>query len=570
MESELQYKFLPKDRSYSEWEFLDTTYFKPVQLEIDPIKEKLLPNDIIALEKGIVKKIHSTIFCQGSIPGVLILEGNKTYGKVKNRHYYKCIPDDIRIPSILVPYEIKHMGFSKSFKNKYVIFDIVNWENKHIVGILKNTIGDVDEMHNFYEYQLYCKSLNASIQKFNKDTLKKTSNLQVDLFEDILQKYPTIENRLDVEIISIDPEESVDLDDAMSVQKIDDHNKLLSIYISNVSIWMDYFQLWESFSRRISTIYLPDKKRPMLPTLLSDSLCSLLEGKRRFAFCMDVLIKDNEVKDISFKNTMIKVKRNYRYEQKELLYNKTYNSILSLVLDLNSKYNLMNHINNSHDLVNYLMLFMNYECAKNLIEFQQGIFRSAILKPSPKIPSELDEDIVRFIKVFNNTLGQYINASDIKELKEIRHDLLNFDSYIHITSPIRRLVDLLNMIKFQKLNNIIQLSDQSEVFYNNWLKDLDYINITMRTIRKVQIDCNLLNLFITNPELMEDSYKGCVFHKIERNDGLFQYNVYIPKLNVLGRITTRENYIDYNCKQVKLFLFNDEAKFKKKIRLQIL
>lgn len=570
MDKELQYKFSPKDRSYSECEYLDTTYFKPVVLEIDPIKEKLLPNDIISIENGVIKKVHSTIFCQGNIPGVLILEGNKTYGKVKNRHYYKCIPDDIRIPSILVPYEIKHMGFSKSFKNKYVIFDIENWDHKHPVGKLRNTIGDVDEVNNFYEYQLYCKSLNASIQKFNKDTLKKTTNLRTDLFEDILHKYPSIEKRLDAEIISIDPLESVDLDDAMSLQKINDHTKMLSIYISNVSIWMDYFQLWESFSRRISTIYLPDKKRPMLPTILSDSLCSLLEGKRRFAFCMDVLIENNEVKDISFKNTLIIVKKNFRYEEKELIYNKTYNSILSLVLDIKGKYNLMNNINNSHDLVNYLMLFMNYECAKNLIEFQEGIFRSAILKPSPKIPSELDEDIVRFIKVFNNTLGQYINANDIKELKDIRHDLLNFDSYIHITSPIRRLVDLLNMIKFQKLNNIIQLTEQSDVFYNDWLKDLEYINITMRTIRKVQIDCNLLNLFITNPDLMEDSYKGCVFHKIERNDGLFQYNVYIPKLNVLGRITTRENYTDYQCKQVKLYLFNDEAKFKKKIRLQIL
>ena len=35
--------------------------------------------------------------------------------------------------------------------------------------------------------------------------------------------------------------------------------------------------LWRSFTKRVSTIYLPDKKRPMLPTILSDCLCSLQE-----------------------------------------------------------------------------------------------------------------------------------------------------------------------------------------------------------------------------------------------------------------------------------------------------
>jgi exoribonuclease R len=63
---------------------------------------------------------------------------------------------------------------------------------------------------------------------------------------------------------------------------------------------MDVLNLWDSFSRRISTIYLPDKKRPMLPTILSDCLCSLQENVRRVAFVMDVFIKENEIIDIKF------------------------------------------------------------------------------------------------------------------------------------------------------------------------------------------------------------------------------------------------------------------------------
>ena len=35
---------------------------------------------------------------------------------------------------------------------------------------------------------------------------------------------------------------------------------ILRIYISNVSIWLDYLNLWNIFSDRVSTIYFPDKK----------------------------------------------------------------------------------------------------------------------------------------------------------------------------------------------------------------------------------------------------------------------------------------------------------------------
>ena len=78
-------------------------------------------------------------------------------------------------------------------------------------------------------------------------------------------------------IFSIDPLKSRDFDDAFDIEKIDDENTRISVYISNVSFWMDAMDLWESFSNRISTIYLPDRKRPMLPTVLSDALCSLTQ-----------------------------------------------------------------------------------------------------------------------------------------------------------------------------------------------------------------------------------------------------------------------------------------------------
>ena len=59
--------------------------------------------------------------------------------------------------------------------------------------------------------------------------------------------------------------------------------------------------LWESFTRRVSTIYLPDRKRPMLPTILSDGVCSLVEERKRFALTMDIIIDKNTNEILDFK-----------------------------------------------------------------------------------------------------------------------------------------------------------------------------------------------------------------------------------------------------------------------------
>ena len=68
--------------------------------------------------------------------------------------------------------------------------------------------------------------------------------------------------------------------------------------------------LWDSFSDRISTIYLPDRKRPMLPTVLSDALCSLQEGRWRFALALNIYIdEDGKIYDTEYTNTCIKVKK---------------------------------------------------------------------------------------------------------------------------------------------------------------------------------------------------------------------------------------------------------------------
>jgi exoribonuclease R len=231
----------------------------------------------------------------------------------------------MRIPPFLIPYEIKHVGFSKVFTNIYVTFKFVDWNEKHPHGLITQSIGEVDVLDNYYEYQLYCKSLHASIQKFQKETTKALQQSSHDeLIQNIRVKYPGIEDRTNQEwhILTIDPAKSMDFDDAFSIKEVDEIQQL-SIYISNVTIWMEVLHLWDSFSRRISTIYLPDRKRPMLPTILSDCLCSLQEKNVRIALVMDIFVRKNTdiILDVKYSNCFIKVFKNYVYEESSLLKN---------------------------------------------------------------------------------------------------------------------------------------------------------------------------------------------------------------------------------------------------------
>ena len=382
-------------------------------------------------------------------------------------------------------------------------------------------------------------------------------------------KYPDIQDRTNSDywhIITIDPPKSLDYDDGFSIVDIGDGIQQLSIYISNVTIWMDTLNLWESFSKRISTIYLPDKKRPMLPTILSDCLCSLQENVTRVAFVVDVFIKDNMILNMQFSNCLIKVYKNYCYEEPKLLADPKYHIILDAVRELSIKNSYIDKVRNSHDVVCYLMIFMNYHCAKELIQFKTGVFRSTIIKKEINIPVHIPEETAKFIKIWNSGSGQYMDGS---EIINTRHELLDMDAYIHITSPIRRLVDLLNMIKFQQVKKVAKLSENSNLFYEKWLNDLEFINLTMRSIRKVQCDCTLLDLCSNNPEILEKEYDGYLFDKICRNDGLFQFIVFLPELKLTSRITCRENCENFECKKFTLFLFHNEEKFKKKIRLHL-
>lgn len=584
------YQIKIDNRNYETWQLYNATTKEPIQIDdLNPINHKLLNDDVFIYNKGKVEIVKSSIRSHENIAAVLILDNNKTYGREnkkseinpslkEGRLLYKCVPNNPSIPVFLVPFEIKQMGFSKVFNNLYVTIRFNHWLEKHPRAILSQTIGPVDIIENFYEYQLYCKNLNISIQQFNKNTtnsIKQKAHIHDSFITEICKQYPNIEDRTTWKTFTIDPNGSQDFDDGFSIKSTNSEKTLLSIYISNVSIWLECLNLWSVFSERISTIYLPYRKIPMVPNILSDCLCSLQSNARRFAFTMDIII-DSEfnIISINYTNSLIKVFKNFCYEEPSLLNDPDYNHLFKTTTLLSNKYKYVN-IHDSHDLVSYLMIFMNHHCAKDLLKNKNGVFRavSSNKEQACSLPPSLPNDVRQFLKIFSSVSGQYITLETCHQedsLQLCRHETLELDAYVHITSPIRRIVDLLNMIQFQINNQLISLSDDAIQFYSTWISKIEYINTTMRSIRQVQNDCNLLELCSHNKDVIDKIYDGYCFDKSVTTNNLFQYMVFLPELRISSRIIVFHDFDNYTQHKFKLFLFNDEEKFKKKIRLQII
>ncbi|XP_050905089.1 DIS3-like exonuclease 2 isoform X2 [Lathyrus oleraceus] len=108
-------------------------------------------------------------------------------------------------------------------------------------------------------------------------------------------------------IFTIDPSTATDLDDALSIEKLCNGNYRVGIHIADAS----YFVLPDTFLDgqarfRSTSVYMLQKKIPMLPALISENIGSLIPGVDRLAFSMllDVNV-DGDVVDRWIGRTVI-------------------------------------------------------------------------------------------------------------------------------------------------------------------------------------------------------------------------------------------------------------------------
>ena len=115
----MTYEFSVDDRYYQEWKVRDTATLQIIEKNIDPLTAKLFNGDEFSIGNTCMVH-HSKVRQMSYIPGVLVLENNKTYGRWKrDKFLYQCIPDDRQLPIFLIPYKVK-VEFTKKAVNKYI------------------------------------------------------------------------------------------------------------------------------------------------------------------------------------------------------------------------------------------------------------------------------------------------------------------------------------------------------------------------------------------------------------------------------------------------------------------
>jgi exoribonuclease R len=508
----------------------------------------LFSRDTFFYEAGVFTLDRSPIRAGETIAGVLILEQNKTFGRTKNkkRRLYRCIPNNRELPAFLVPYD-PSVSFSKIQKNKYVTFVFDQWENTHPQGLLTNVIGDVDVLENYYEYQMFSKGLHTSMKDFTQKIRDAFRNTCVEAWvEKMREKYSLDDRRHRTDIFSIDGENCQDIDDAVSIRETGENTYTVSVYIANVALWIEVLDAWSLLTDRVSTIYLPHQKYGMLPNLLSDDVCSLREGRDRVAFAVDIVVSatDGCILSTSFHNVLIRVSKNYVYEESALRDNPVYTRLYELTGKISV-------IHTSAELISFWMVKTNTVCGEHMKMNEVGIFRATEKNDTIHPHALIQEEWAGYS-------GRYVLYS-----KEVVHEVMKITHYIHITSPIRRLVDLLNQVELIRLSLAVSAESLNQL--ENWKSKMDSLNESMRKINRVESNSGLLHHYYKDHNR---AVQGIILDKIKSNP-INIYSVYLEKYRLFTLFSSNEELTKYTTHSFCQYLFEGEHDLKRKIRIQL-
>ena len=117
-------------------------------------------------------------------------------------------------------------------------------------------------------------------------------------------------------VITIDGNDAKDHDDAICLQKTPNGFQL-DVHIADVSHYVPKDSPIELEAKKRSTsVYLLNKVLPMLPECLSNDLCSLVEGKNRFALsCMMQINPQGKMTSYEFAPTVIRNRKRLTYQK---------------------------------------------------------------------------------------------------------------------------------------------------------------------------------------------------------------------------------------------------------------
>ena len=269
------------------------------------------------LGKKVLKENTEQLF--GKIVSVIERARKGYAGVIEQEHgIYFVLPQDKKMyTDILIPADCLN-GAENGMK---VIASITDWTDhkKSPIGEVMAVLGKPGEND--------AEMLAYALERGFSDKHTDEVNAEADA---IKTRGITEEDKKDrrdfrgVATFTIDPIDAKDFDDAISFKKLDNGCYEVGVHIADVSYYVKPTSaLDEEAIARETSVYLVDRCIPMLPEVLSNDLCSLVQGEDRLVMSA-VLEIDNEgvVYDSWYGRSVINSNRRYSYEDAQVTLDK--------------------------------------------------------------------------------------------------------------------------------------------------------------------------------------------------------------------------------------------------------
>ncbi len=366
-----------------------------------------------------------------------------------------------------------------------------------------------DPYHIMVKAGLWDKNENIPLLKndlpvnFSLDAIRQAESI-LQVGNHSLSDDPARVDMRHLSLMTIDGATTLDYDDALSVEQIGE-NYLVGVHISDVAHYVKPNDpLFKEALQRCSSLYFPECQVPMLPRHLSQGICSLRENEVRAAMSFMILLDNEaEVLKVRIQRSIIQVARRLSYEgvdgmidsdpelqtlanlarklrKKRLEHGALLLPFPDVNIFIDSQERVQVHLGDvetpSRILVSEMMILANTQTAKYLSDrMVPGLFRSQG-PPKKRIVHGEDSDL------FQNTLQRKCLSKGELLTTAKQHCGLGVNHYTTVTSPIRRLLDLI--IQHQ-LHSV--LNREEPIFSEDQCKDFgSLISRTTNTINNVK------------------------------------------------------------------------------------
>ncbi|MBM4760798.1 ribonuclease R [Bacillus sp. B15-48] len=232
----------------------------------------------------------------------------------ESKHFGFVIPDDKKFASdIFIPKE-GNMGAVEGHK---VVVKLISYPDGRksaegeIISILghKNDPG-VDILSVIHKHGLP--------MEFPADVLEQANETPDEIQESELANRRDLRDEV---IVTIDGADAKDLDDAVTVTKLENGNYKLGVHIADVSYYVkEESPIDREAADRGTSVYLVDRVIPMIPHRLSNGICSLNPKVDRLTLsCTMEISSDGEVVDHEIFQSVIKTTERMTYHDVNLI-----------------------------------------------------------------------------------------------------------------------------------------------------------------------------------------------------------------------------------------------------------